>query len=312
MTVSAKRASNRIIYHAKNEALKCNLQKNKADFTNIFLLAKKIRHNNQDVVGEKPVLNDTGTLSLDDLAKKAAWREYYVRLINHEFPWDKNNLSDVLSLEGPSPLITNDMIRKAVCKMFSGKAAGPSGVVSERIKASGGAGIELIRDLINAIIAQNCIPSDWQYSYIVNLYKGKGDALVRGNYRGLKLMDHEMKTLESVVEALIVTDFCYLGDMISAGGGCELSSITRCKSAWSKFRQLFPILTNLHLLFTTSGQIYNTYIRAVMLYSSETWSLTTPFLNRLKRNDLAMIRWICKARVEAQFDGNRPTRPPYV
>ena len=167
--VSAKRASNRIVYHAKNEALKCHLQKNKADFTNIFRLAKQIRHNNQDFVGEKPLLNDTGTLSLDDSAKKAAWREYYVRLLNHEFAWDENNLSDVLPVKGPSHPITNDMVRKAVCKMIPGKAADPSGVVSEMIKASGGAGIELIRDLINAIIAQNCIPSDWQYSYIVNL-----------------------------------------------------------------------------------------------------------------------------------------------
>ena len=90
--VSAKRVSNRIVYHAENEALKCHLQKNKADFTNIFRLAKQIKHNNQDVVGKKPVLNDTGTLSLDDSAKKAAWREYYVCLLNHEFPWDENNL----------------------------------------------------------------------------------------------------------------------------------------------------------------------------------------------------------------------------
>ena len=112
-------------------------------------------------------------------------------------------ISDVLPVEGPSPPITNDMVRKAVCKMIPEKAAGPSGVVSEMIKASGGAGIELIRDLINAIIAQNCIPSNWQYSYIVNLYKGKGDALVRGYYRGLKLMDHLKKTVESVVKALI-------------------------------------------------------------------------------------------------------------
>ena len=86
--------------------------------------------------------------------------------------------------------------------------------------------------------------------------------------------------------------------MISAGGGCELFSTTRCKSAWSKFCQLLPLLTNSHLLLKTRGQIYNTYIRAVMLYSSETWSLTTPSLNRLKRNDLAMIRWICRARVK--------------
>ena len=70
-------------------------------------------------------------------------------------------------MEGPSHLITNDMVRKAVC--ISGKAAGPPGVVSEMIKAPGGADVELIRDLINAIIAQNCIPSDWQYSYILNL-----------------------------------------------------------------------------------------------------------------------------------------------
>ena len=101
----------------------------------MFRLAKQIRHNNQDFVGEKPVLNDTGTLSLDDSAKKAAWRKYYVRLLNHEFPWDENNLSDVLPVEGPSPPITNDMVRRAVCKMVLGKAAGPSGVVSEMIKS---------------------------------------------------------------------------------------------------------------------------------------------------------------------------------
>ena len=38
--------------------------------------------------------------------------------------------------------------------------------------------------------------------------------------------------------------FSYLGDMLSAGGGCELAAITRCKCAWGKFRQLLPLLTN--------------------------------------------------------------------
>ena len=36
-----------------------------------------------------------------------------------------------------------------------------------------------------------------------NLYKGKGDALNRGNYRGLKLIEQVMKVLERVVEGLI-------------------------------------------------------------------------------------------------------------
>ena len=28
-----------------------------------------------------------------------------------------------------------------------------------------------------------------------------------------------------------VPEFCYLGDMLSAGGGCELAAVTICKSA---------------------------------------------------------------------------------
>ena len=60
-----------------------------------------------------------------------------------------------------------------------------------------------VRDLIEDIISEGCIPTDWQESFIVNLYKGKGDALNRGNYRGLKLIEQVMKVLERVVEGLI-------------------------------------------------------------------------------------------------------------
>ena len=37
----------------------------------------------------------------------------------------------------------------------------------------------------------------------MNLYKGKGDALERGNYRGLKLTDQVMKLLERVLDSFI-------------------------------------------------------------------------------------------------------------
>ena len=40
-------------------------------------------------------------------------------------------------------------------------------------------------------------------SFIVCLYKGKGDALERGNYRGLKLTEQAMKVLERIVDGLI-------------------------------------------------------------------------------------------------------------
>ena len=40
-------------------------------------------------------------------------------------------------------------------------------------------------------------------SFIVCLYKGKGDALERGNYRGLKLIEQVMKVLDRIVDGLL-------------------------------------------------------------------------------------------------------------
>ena len=42
-----------------------------------------------------------------------------------------------------------------------------------------------------------------KYPLIVCLYKGKGDALERGNYHGLKLTEQVMKVLERIVDGLI-------------------------------------------------------------------------------------------------------------
>ena len=39
-------------------------------------------------------------------------------------------------------------------------------------------------------------------NFILNLYKAKGDALNRGNYRGLKLTDHVMKVMERISDGM--------------------------------------------------------------------------------------------------------------
>ena len=117
--------------------------------------------------------------------------------------WNPEDLSEESPVEGPSEPITLEMITKAITKMASGKAAGPSGIVAEMLKAVGEAGAEEVHDLVENIISEGCIPTDWQESFIVNLYKGKGDALNRGNNRGLKLIEQVMKVLERVVEGLI-------------------------------------------------------------------------------------------------------------
>ena len=87
--------------------------------------------------------------------------------------------------------------------MKPGRAAGPSGITSKMLKSSGNAGSTMIADLANAIIRDGVVPSDWESSFIINLYKGKEDALERGNYRGLKLLDQVMKTTERIFENFI-------------------------------------------------------------------------------------------------------------
>ena len=448
------------------------------------------------------------------------------------------------------------MVKKAISKMKSGKAAGPSGIVVEMIKAAGDTGATMIRDLATAIIRDGKVPTDWEESFIVCLYKGKGDALDRGNYRGLKLTEQAMKILERIVDGLIrqvvsiddsqfgfvpgrgttdaifvvrllqekylavnkrlymafvdlekafdrvprkviwwalrklgveewivqlvqgmyanarsrvrvgegfskefevkvgvhqgsvlspllfiivlealsgefragvpwedlyaddlviiadsleecvrrlliwkeamerkglrvnagktkvmicgtgldllqssgeypcavcrtgvgnnsiycngcklwvhkkcsglqrltpnpdyrcapcmgnarpidgrpqsevqvgpdklevVASFCYLGDMLSAGGGCEMAVTTRVKIAWKKFRELLPVLTSRHLSYKTLGHVYSSCVRSAMLHASETWPLTKTNLQRLQRNDRAMIRQICRIKPE--------------
>lgn len=77
----------------------------------------------------------------------------------------------------------------------------------------------------------------------------------------------------------VVADFCYLGDTMSSGGGCELAVIWRCKSVWKKFKELLPILTNKQLPATIRGQVYSSCVRSVMLYGSETWATLVSAFN---------------------------------
>ena len=94
----------------------------------------------------------------------------------------------------------------------------------------------------------------------------------------------------------VVASFCYLGDMLSAGGGCEMAVTTRLKTAWKKFRE--PVLTSRHLSYKTRGHVYSSWVLSTMLHASETWPLTKTNLQCLQGNDRAMIRQICSIKPE--------------
>ena len=112
----------------------------------------------------------------------------------------------------PSEQLCISEVSATISKAKCCKAAGPSGVVADMVLAAGGLGVEWVADICNSIVKEDMIPSDWTKSLMVNVFKGKGDALECSSYRGIKLTEHVMKVLERVVEKR-VRDSINLDDM---------------------------------------------------------------------------------------------------
>ena len=58
--------------------------------------------------------------------------------------------------------------------MKQGKSGGPTGVVSEMIKAASETGTMWMTDVCNAVVGDDKISEDWSRSWIVNFYQRKG------------------------------------------------------------------------------------------------------------------------------------------
>ena len=100
-------------------------------------------------------------------------------------------------------------MRSAVKKMKSNKASGPTGVLADMIKAAGEFGLVWLQELFNLVLKEGRrIPNDWSKSRMVSVYKGKGDALDCGSYKGIKLLEHVMKLFERIIEVRIRGTVC--------------------------------------------------------------------------------------------------------
>ena len=122
---AAKCIARRAVHHARQEADKEVYKNIDPKSSELYRLANQLRKENADVVDDKPVKNDAGEMSMSDDSKQKAWLEHYQRLLNAEFDWDPNHLSDESPVEGPPIPITIDMVKKAISQMKAGKAPGP-------------------------------------------------------------------------------------------------------------------------------------------------------------------------------------------
>ena len=100
--------------------------------------------------------------------------------------------------------VARNKIVEAMQKMKSGKATGPSQLSVEMIDASGEIGVKVMMKLCQGVLDGRGMPDEWKTSVIVPIFKGKGDVMSCGLYRGVKLVEYAMKTVERVLERRIL------------------------------------------------------------------------------------------------------------
>ena len=91
--------------------------------------------------------------------------------------------------------------------------------------------------------------------------------------------------------------FTYLGSIISTSGGTDEDIKARKRKAQQAFAMLRPVWRSRALRTSTKLRIFNTNVKSVLLYGSETWRETSTsmksvqvFVNKCLRNILG-IRW---------------------
>mgnify|MGYP007071599789 CR=1 FL=1 len=164
----------------------------------VFKIAKQMAKERQDVVGVNCVKDESGNIVVEPEMMKKRWKEYMEQLLNVENEWDGNVECDVV--EGPRENITEMEVEKAIGKMKSGKAGGPTDLVGEIIRAAGQVGVKKMTEICNMVVDEEKIPKDWELSTLLPIYKGKGDPMECGAHRAIKLLEHGMKVLERVLE----------------------------------------------------------------------------------------------------------------
>ena len=58
----------------------------------------------------------------------------------------------------------------------------------------------MMHEILKRVWEEEQMPKEWKKSEIVPMYKQKGDPLECGNFKGIKLLEHGMKTFEKILQ----------------------------------------------------------------------------------------------------------------
>ena len=78
----------------------------------------------------------------------------------------------------------------------------------------------------------------------------------------------------------------------------------RVIAAWKKWRDMAGLLTDKRIPLRIRGSVYDSYIKSVMLYGSETWPITKKENDLMRKCYRKMLRYMAGVKwQEVQFGG---------
>ena len=134
-----------------------------------------------------------GRLVVSEKDRGKLWKEHMEKIMNVENEWNQ-------VVKGPVEGVTDEEVMETINKIKLGKAAGPSEENMGMIIASGKFIVGVIKKLYQRVFDGKDMPEEWKTSVVVSIFKGKGDVMGFGAYRGVKLLEHAMKIVERVLE----------------------------------------------------------------------------------------------------------------
>ena len=164
----------------------------------MFKLVKLVKKDGKDVEGGRCMKGSDRRLNFSEKDRGRVWKEHMERIINEEYEWDQNVQANLV--EGPVERVSCKEVVKALGKMKAGKAAGHSEVSVEMIAVSGEIGIDVMVELCQSMLDGRGMLDECALSVVVPTFKGKGDTMNCGAYRGVKLLEHALKIVEKVLE----------------------------------------------------------------------------------------------------------------
>ena len=111
-------------------------------------------------MGASCVKDSIGKIVVEEDRLMEVGRAHYDEISNEEFTWDREGLTNVSPVCRPCDRNSALEMDAVIGKMKKDGSAGPTGVVSEMLKAAGETGTIWMTDVCNAVVMDGKSPED--------------------------------------------------------------------------------------------------------------------------------------------------------